>query len=90
MVANGAFKRHPRSFGDAGVNCEVDGKVANAGAIDGVSGKANGVGEQRRTSVGRSSVASGAGARGCMAEGKRAGFEVDSNFQHVLGGYPDH
>ena len=62
MVADGAFKQHPRStVGNAGVNCEVDGRVANAGVVNGVSGKANGVVEQRRTSVGRSSVSRSVG-----------------------------
>ena len=41
--------------GNTGVNCEVDGGVANAGVVDGVSGRANGVVEQRRIPVGRSS-----------------------------------
>ena len=45
--------------GYTGVHCEVDGGVADAGAGDGVSGKAGGVAGQRRSSIGRSSVSRG-------------------------------
>ena len=46
-------------MGHTGIHCGVDGGVAHAGVDDGVSGKADGVVRQRRTSIGRSSVGRG-------------------------------
>ena len=60
MVVDGEFNDIPgRDLGHTGVHCGVDGGVAHAGVDNGVSGKADGVVRQRRTSIGRSSVGRG-------------------------------